>query len=60
MLQLHDELLLEVCAQDLPTVAALVAERMRTALRLRVPLAVRLRAGPSWGQLEDYSPGSAA
>ncbi|CAN8007195.1 unnamed protein product [Ixodes pacificus] len=60
VLQLHDELLLEVCAQDLPTVAALVAERMRTALRLRVPLAVRLRAGPSWGQLEDYSPGSAA
>ncbi|PRW44411.1 helicase and polymerase-containing TEBICHI isoform X1 [Chlorella sorokiniana] len=56
VLQIHDEFLLEVAEPLLPHVACLVRDCMEgaaAAVRLRVPLRVRLAAGPSWGQLGD-------
>lgn len=45
------------CAEPLlPRVASLVRDCMEgaaAAVRLRVPLRVRLAAGPSWGQLAE-------
>lgn len=54
VLQLHDELIYEVCSADLEVVAALVQRCMQNALHLDVPLFVRLKTGPSWGRLLDY------
>ncbi|XP_077535750.1 DNA polymerase theta-like [Haemaphysalis longicornis] len=55
VLQLHDEILLEVWERDLPPVAALVRQCMEGAVPLRVPLAVRLHAGPDWARLQELT-----
>lgn len=57
--QIHDELVFEVEAAALPAVAARVRgvlEGMAAAHRLRVPLPVKMGAGPSWGELAEYEP----
>ncbi|CAG0883209.1 unnamed protein product [Darwinula stevensoni] len=53
VLQLHDELIYEVAANDLIQVAQLVKEEMEGALQLRVKLPVRLKVGASWALLRD-------
>nr|XP_037275071.1 DNA polymerase I-like [Rhipicephalus microplus] len=55
VLQMHDELLLEVCEADLNTVSGMVRKSMEEAAELSVPLVVRLRAGPNWAHLDDWS-----
>ena len=56
VLQLHDELLYEVSSEDLPRVAEIVQQRMENALQLSVRFPVKMKAGTSWGKLEDYTP----
>ncbi|NUP08920.1 MAG: hypothetical protein HOW73_22965 [Polyangiaceae bacterium] len=51
LLQVHDEVLFEVDADELVTTAKVAAEAMRTAFDLEVPLRVGCKAGPSWGEL---------
>ncbi|KAL1476307.1 hypothetical protein MTO96_036606 [Rhipicephalus appendiculatus] len=53
VLQMHDELLLEVCEADLDTVSSMVRKSMEEAAELSVPLGVRLRAGPDWAHLDE-------
>jgi DNA polymerase-1 len=53
ILQIHDELVLEVPADELAAVAELVAREMTTALTLDVPLKVDLAAGPNWLEVSD-------
>ncbi|KAL3238982.1 hypothetical protein MRX96_021756 [Rhipicephalus microplus] len=53
VLQMHDELLLEVCEADLNIVSGMVRKSMEEAAELSVPLVVRLRAGPNWAHLDD-------
>jgi DNA polymerase-1 len=53
ILQIHDELVLEVPADELAFVAELVAREMTTALSLDVPLKVDLAAGPNWLEVSD-------
>ncbi|KAH7972879.1 hypothetical protein HPB52_018417 [Rhipicephalus sanguineus] len=53
VLQMHDELLLEVCEADLDTVSSMVRKAMEEAAELSVPLVVRLRAGPDWAHLDE-------
>lgn len=53
VLQMHDELLLEVCEADLDTVSSMVRKSMEEAAKLSVPLVVRLRAGPDWAHLDE-------
>jgi DNA polymerase-1 len=52
LLQIHDELVFELPAEELPAVAALVRSEMTTpverTLGLEVPLVVDLAAGPNW------------
>jgi hypothetical protein len=62
-LQVHDELLFEVSQSHLQQVAGLVRAVMEGAgqvWRLRVALPVKLAAGPSWGQLQDFREDAAA
>ncbi|XP_050459690.1 DNA polymerase theta [Cataglyphis hispanica] len=54
VLQLHDELLYEVNLADLKEVAAIIRESMENVCQLTVPLPVKVRVGPAWGDLSDY------
>ncbi len=52
LVQVHDELLFEIPPRELASVAALVEEEMRGAMRLNVPLEVDVSAGENWGALK--------
>ena len=55
VLQLHDELLYEVCERDLPRVAEIVQYQMENALQLSVRFPVKMQVGSSWGNLKPYT-----
>lgn len=55
ILHLHDELMYEVPEGDLRKCAMIIKECMENAVRLSVPLPVKLKSGYSWGQLKEYS-----
>ncbi|MDB5351704.1 MAG: polymerase [Planctomycetota bacterium] len=48
LLQIHDELVFEAPAGEIPVLSRIVREAMTTALDLSVPLAVEVSAGPNW------------
>ena len=48
LLQIHDELIFEVPADEVPTLAAMAREEMAAAASLRVPLKVDVKAGANW------------
>jgi DNA polymerase-1 len=52
VLQIHDELLLEAPADEVPAVERLVAEEMRAALPLDVPVEVSVQSGATWAECE--------
>ena len=52
LVQVHDELLFEIPPREIEGVAALVAEEMRGAMDLRVPLEVDVSTGDNWGELK--------
>jgi DNA polymerase-1 len=54
LLQIHDELIFEVDAARIDTVAALVKREMETAIELSVPLEVTLKTGRTWYEVEPY------
>ena len=56
LLQIHDELIFEAPAEELPRLAALVREEMAGAAALRVPLKVDLKAGPNWADARPLAP----
>ena len=51
---MHDELLLEVDAAAVRQVAQIVRECMEGAVSLRVPFPVKIKVGPSWGELQPF------
>ncbi len=53
-LQVHDELLFEVKSSVLQQACLLIKSCMENAVTLSVPFPVKLRVGPSWGELEPY------
>ncbi|XP_074963449.1 DNA polymerase theta isoform X4 [Phalacrocorax aristotelis] len=53
ILQLHDELLYEVAEDDVIQVAQIVKHEMENAIKLSVKLNVKVKIGPSWGELRD-------
>jgi DNA polymerase-1 len=59
LLQIHDELVFETPPRELETVAALVQKEMTLIpareLRLEVPLAVDLAAGPNWLDVDEVA-----
>ncbi|CAG5132586.1 unnamed protein product [Candidula unifasciata] len=54
VLQLHDELIYEVSANQVQDVARLVKHHMEGAVKLSVCMPVKIKVGPSWGELQDY------
>ncbi|XP_067849109.1 DNA polymerase theta [Heptranchias perlo] len=53
ILQLHDELLYEVAENDVIQVAQIMKNEMESAMKLLVKLCVKVKIGPSWGNLQD-------
>jgi DNA polymerase-1 len=51
-LQVHDELVLEVPADELAAVSRIVRETMENAYELEAPLKVDMEAGPNWYELD--------
>ena len=54
LLQVHDELVFETDADELPELAELAKEIMESALPLDVPLEVDLKVGSNWEQMDRY------
>ncbi|KAG9472225.1 hypothetical protein GDO78_020743 [Eleutherodactylus coqui] len=54
ILQLHDELLYEVAEDDLIQVAQILKSEMENAVLLSVTLKVKVKFGPSWGDMQDF------
>ena len=52
LLQVHDELLFEVPAEELEEICQLVPQIMSTALELSIPLKVDVKSGQNWGELK--------
>lgn len=50
LLQIHDELLFEVPAEELEEVKVLVQEKMESAMLLSVPLVVNVLIGKNWAE----------
>ncbi|XP_044140055.1 DNA polymerase theta isoform X2 [Bufo gargarizans] len=54
ILQLHDELLYEAAEDDVIQVAQIIKSKMENAVKLSVTLKVKVKFGPSWGDLQDF------
>ncbi len=52
IMQVHDELVFEVPANDVEKVAQFVKETMEGVYKLRVPIVVHVSAGTTWGTLK--------
>jgi DNA polymerase-1 len=52
VLQVHDELLFEVPANEAAEVEALVRAEMEGAIKLKVPLVADLKSGPNWRDMK--------
>ena len=52
ILQVHDELIFEVPREELDQMSEIVMELMPASMTLEVPLAVELKDGDNWGDLE--------
>ncbi len=53
LLQIHDELVFEVPADELAPLSRLVADEMSGVMKLSVPLKVDLKTGDNWAQCQD-------
>src|SRR5262249_9481367 len=58
LLQIHDELVFEAPAEEVPDLAELVRRQMTTALDLKVPLKVDLATGTNWLDVAPLGPES--
>ena len=56
LLQIHDELVFEAPADEMPTLVGMVREAMVGALPLDVPIKVDMAIGPNWLDVEDVEP----
>jgi DNA polymerase I-like protein with 3'-5' exonuclease and polymerase domains len=53
LLQIHDELIFEVRRRQLHEVAELVRTQMESVVDLSVPLAVTIKVGANWYDVEQ-------
>jgi DNA polymerase-1 len=54
ILQIHDELVFDVPADEVDTLAQLVTQEMQSVLPLRVPLKVDVKSGVNWAECEPW------
>ena len=52
LLQVHDELLFEVPAEELDEMRRLVPEIMSNAVELSIPVKVDIKVGPNWAEMK--------
>jgi DNA polymerase-1 len=52
ILQVHDELVFEVCKPELEKIKHLVKEKMENVMKLRVPIKVDTKVGKNWLEME--------
>lgn len=52
ILQIHDELLFEVCKEELTKMITVVKSQMESVVSLDVPLIVNFEKGLNWGEME--------
>jgi DNA polymerase-1 len=52
LLQIHDELIFEVPANEIELIKGLIRKEMETAANLSVPVKVDIQIGSSWGELD--------
>lgn len=55
VLHLHDELLYEVPSKYLMVTAKILKKNMEQSVGLSVPFPVKLKTGPSWGEMKELS-----
>ena len=55
IMQVHDELIFEVPEKELAHYSACIKTQMQNAVKLRVPLLVSAKAGPSWYELKKLA-----
>ena len=55
VLQLHDELLYEVCRGDVDVVVDIIRNEMENVAQLAVKLPVKVKVGASWGSLDPQA-----
>jgi hypothetical protein len=55
LLQVHDELIFEVREDCIGRVANIVKSCMENAVKLDVPLQVKIEIGSSWGHMSPYA-----
>ena len=53
VLHLHDELIYEVPKKHSSIAAKLLKTSMENSVKLLVPLTVKVKVGPNWGELEE-------
>lgn len=54
VIQIHDELIVDVPAQELEVVAPLIRRHMETSIPLGVPVKVDVKTGKNWADMEVY------
>jgi DNA polymerase-1 len=60
LLQIHDELIFEIAAEEREKVARLVKSEMEAAMQLSVPVEATIKVGSSWYDIAAYDPDEAA
>jgi DNA polymerase-1 len=55
LLTVHDELVFESPPDEVKRLADMVRQEMTTAMKLKVPLAVDVAAGPNWLDVEEVA-----
>lgn len=53
ILQVHDELVFEVPEKEVKPIAGMVKEKMESAVKLNVPVEVRVKCGKNWLEAEE-------
>ena len=53
LLQIHDELIFESCAEDYETSAVIIKEEMENAYKMSVPLLADVKHGASWYETKE-------
>ncbi|MFA5338368.1 MAG: DNA polymerase, partial [Candidatus Omnitrophota bacterium] len=52
IMQIHDELIFDVCPDELDKLKELVKRNMEQSIKLSVPIEVKLKIGKNWGEVE--------
>lgn len=55
VLHLHDEVMFEIPGDKVKAFSRLLRQAMESAASLKVPLRVKVKSGPNWGQLKEVS-----